>query len=134
MTQPIMLKKLKLKDSIIYIYIYILYIIYSIINIYILITLYLITYMWHIYLLIIFHIYMCVPFYTWVIFHCVYEGFPDSSVGEESACDAGHPSSIPGLGRSAGEGKATHSSILGLPLWLSICSTASLSIHLMLDI
>ena len=31
-------------------------------------------------------------------------GFPDSSVGKESACNAGDPSLIPGLGRSAGEG------------------------------
>ena len=31
-------------------------------------------------------------------------GFPDSSVGEESACNAGDASSIPGLGRSAGKG------------------------------
>ena len=30
-------------------------------------------------------------------------GFPDSSVGKESACNAGDPSSISGLGRSAGE-------------------------------
>ena len=30
-------------------------------------------------------------------------GFPDSSVGKESTCNAGDPSSIPGLGRSAGE-------------------------------
>ena len=30
--------------------------------------------------------------------------FPDSSVGKESACSAGDPSSIPGLGRSTGEG------------------------------
>ena len=30
--------------------------------------------------------------------------FPDSSVGKESACNAGGPSSIPGLGRSTGEG------------------------------
>ena len=29
---------------------------------------------------------------------------PDSSLGEEFACSAGNPSSIPGLGRSAGEG------------------------------
>ena len=29
--------------------------------------------------------------------------FPDSSVGKESACNAGDPDSIPGLGRSAGE-------------------------------
>ena len=32
-------------------------------------------------------------------------GFPDSSVGKESACNAGDPSSIPGLGRSPGEGR-----------------------------
>ena len=31
-------------------------------------------------------------------------GFPDSSVGKESACNAGDPDSIPGLGRSPGEG------------------------------
>ena len=31
-------------------------------------------------------------------------GFPCSSVGKESACSAGHPGSIPGLGRSPGEG------------------------------
>ena len=30
-------------------------------------------------------------------------GFPDSSVGKEFACNAGDPSSIPGLGRSIGE-------------------------------
>ena len=87
-------------------------------------------------------------------------GFPESSVGKESACNVGDPGSIPGSGRSSGEGmdyprqyswaslvaqlvknppamretwvlslgwedlnlekgKATHSSILGLPLWLS---------------
>ena len=32
------------------------------------------------------------------------EGFPDSPVGKESSCNAGDPSSIPGLGRSTGEG------------------------------
>ena len=32
-------------------------------------------------------------------------GFPDSSVGGESACNAGDPNSIAGLGRSSGEGK-----------------------------
>ena len=31
-------------------------------------------------------------------------GFPDSSVGKESACNAEDPGSIPGLGRAAGEG------------------------------
>ena len=32
-------------------------------------------------------------------------GFPDASVGKESACNAGDPGSIPGLGRSPGEEK-----------------------------
>ena len=31
-------------------------------------------------------------------------GFSDSSVGKEYTCNAGDPSSIPGLGRSPGEG------------------------------
>ena len=31
-------------------------------------------------------------------------GFPGSSVGKESACNAGDPGSIPGSGRSAGDG------------------------------
>ena len=38
--------------------------------------------------------------------------FPDSSVGKESACNAGHPISIPRLGRSTGEG-------IGYPLHYS---------------
>ena len=42
-------------------------------------------------------------------------GFPDSSVSKESACNAGDPSSIPGLGRSAGEG-------IGYPLQYSWAS------------
>ena len=32
-------------------------------------------------------------------------GFPHSSVGQESACNAGDLGLIPGLGRSTGEGK-----------------------------
>ena len=32
-------------------------------------------------------------------------GFLGSSAGKESACNAGDPGSIPGLGRSPGEGK-----------------------------
>ena len=42
-------------------------------------------------------------------------GFPDSSVGKESTCNAGDPSSIPGSGRSTGEG-------LGYPLQYSWAS------------
>ena len=34
----------------------------------------------------------------------IHYGFPDSSVGKESTCNAGDPSSVPGSGRSAGEG------------------------------
>ena len=45
---------------------------------------------------------------------------PDSSVGKESACNAGDPGSIPGLGRSPGEG-------IGYPLQ---CSWASLMAQL----
>ena len=43
------------------------------------------------------------------------EGFPDSSVGKESSCNAGDPSSIPGSGRSVGEG-------IGYPLQYSWAS------------
>ena len=40
------------------------------------------------------------------IYICMYMalGFPHSSVGKEFACNAGDPGSIPGLGRSPGEG------------------------------
>ena len=42
-----------------------------------------------------------------------YMGFPHSSVGKESACNAGDPNLIPGSGRSPGEGNSsTHSSVL----------------------
>ena len=33
------------------------------------------------------------------------QGFPDSSVGKESACNLGDLGSVPGLGRSPGKGK-----------------------------
>ena len=39
-------------------------------------------------------------------------GFPGGSDGKESACNAGDLGSIPGLGRSPGEGMATHFSIV----------------------
>ena len=42
-------------------------------------------------------------------------GFLDSSVGKESACNGGDPGSIPGPGRSAGEG-------IGYPLQYSWAS------------
>ena len=52
----------------------------------------------------------------------VYEllvGFPGSLTGKESACSTGDPGLIPGSGRALGEGLGYHSSILGLPWWLS---------------
>ena len=48
-------------------------------------------------------------------FHIYYQGFPDSSVGKEYACNAGDPGSIPGSGRSPGEG-------IGYPLQYSWAS------------
>ena len=39
-------------------------------------------------------------------------GFPGGSEGKASACNAGDPGSIPGSGRSPGEGNGNHSSIL----------------------
>ena len=39
------------------------------------------------------------------------------SDGKESDCSAGDPGLIPGLGRSPGEGNATHSSILAWKIW-----------------
>ena len=35
---------------------------------------------------------------------CDYVSFPGSSAGEESTCNAGDPGSIPGSGKSPGEG------------------------------
>ena len=46
-------------------------------------------------------------------------GFPESTVGKESACSAGDPGSIPGSRRPPGEGIGYPLHILGLPLWLS---------------
>ena len=42
-------------------------------------------------------------------------GFTDSSLGKESTCNAGDLDSIPGLGRSAGEGKGHPYSVLEIP-------------------
>ena len=46
--------------------------------------------------------------FIWLYF----KGFPCGSAGKESGCNAGDLGSIPGLGRSPGEGK-------GYPLWYS---------------
>ena len=45
-------------------------------------------------------------------------GFPHSSVGKESTCNAGDPGSIPGSGKSTGEG-------IGYPLQYSWASLVS---------
>ena len=39
------------------------------------------------------------------VYACVCIGFPGDLAGKESACNAGDLGSIPGLGRSPGEGK-----------------------------
>ena len=49
----------------------------------------------------------------------LYEGFPGSSAGKESSCNAGDPGSISGLGSSAGER-------IGCPLQ---CSWSSLVVQ-----
>ena len=49
------------------------------------------------------------------IFYVIEQGFPHSSVGKESACNAGHPSSIPRLGKSTREGLAQTPCPEGLP-------------------
>ena len=42
-------------------------------------------------------------------------GFPDISVGKESACNVGDPGSIPGSGRNRGEGIGYTTIFLGFP-------------------
>ena len=42
------------------------------------------------------------------------QGLPGGSDGKESACNAGHPGSIPGLGRSPGEGNGNPPQYSGL--------------------
>ena len=46
------------------------------------------------------------------------KGFPDSSIGKESACNGGDPGLIAGSGRSAEEG-------IGYPLWYFWASLAA---------
>ena len=50
-------------------------------------------------------------------------GFPDSSVGKETSCHAGDPGSIPGSGRSPGEGT-------GCPLLYSWASLVAQSVRI----
>ena len=58
-------------------------------------------------------------------------GFPGSSDGEESSCNVGDPSLIPGSGRSPreGNGNSLHGSCLGNLLdrgtwWATVCGIA----------
>ena len=56
-----------------------------------------------------------------------FKGFPDSSISKESACNAGDPGLIPGLGRSSGEG-------IGYPLqytWASLVAQLVKNPHAM---
>ena len=41
---------------------------------------------------------------TFIVYFIVHQGFPGSSDGKESACSVGDLGSVPGLGRSPGEG------------------------------
>ena len=49
---------------------------------------------------------------TFGAFFLAYWGFPGGSDAKASACNVGDPGSIPGLGRSPGEGNGNHSSTL----------------------
>ena len=63
---------------------------------------------------ILFHCCAC-QFFPNTTYNIIIRFFPDSSVGKESTCDAGDPSSVSGSGRSAGEG-------IGYPLQYSWAS------------
>ena len=60
----------------------------------------------------------CSNYHAIVLISHAGRGFPDSSVGKESACNAGDLSLIPGLGRCPGEGK-------GYPLQYSVLENST---------
>ena len=67
----------------------------------------------------------------WVVLESGHWGFPDGSDGKESACNAGDRGSIPGSGRSPGEGNgnALQYSCLGNSMnrgawWNTVCGIA----------
>ena len=67
------------------------------------------------------------PFSFFFFFEYFLLGFPDSSVGKESACNAGYPSSTPGSARSTGEG-------IVFPLqysWVSLVTQLIKNLHAM---
>ena len=47
----------------------------------------------------------CTFLHNLIVPRAFFTGFPDNSVGKDSACNAGDPGSIPGSGRSPGKGK-----------------------------
>ena len=57
------------------------------------------------------------------------QGFPDSSVGKESACNAGDLVSVPGLRRSSGEGKGYPLQYSGLGSQRELDMTEQLSLY-----
>ena len=61
------------------------------------------------------YVFVCFSYLFVGVVYTFFEGFPDSSVGKESAYNAGDPCWILGSGRSAGEGT-------GYPLWYSWAS------------
>ena len=50
-------------------------------------------------------VHLLIPFSQFIYPSSKKLGFPESSAGKESACNAGDLGSVPGLGRSPGEGK-----------------------------
>ena len=60
----------------------------------------------------------------------VFLGFLYGSAGKESTCNAADLGLIPGLGRSLGEGNATHSSILVWRIPWTVQSMASQRVRL----
>ena len=52
-------------------------------------------------------------------------GLPGGSDGKEFSCNVGDLGLIPGLGRSLGEGKATHSSVLAWRILWTVESMGS---------
>ena len=64
-------------------------------------------------------------FFFLLAFFIYWRCFPHSSVGRESSCNAGEPGSIPGSGRSAGEG-------IGHPLqysWVPLVAQLIKNLH-----
>ena len=67
---------------------------------------------------------LCVCAYFWKTW--IYTGFPDSSVGKASSCNAGNTGSIPGSGRCPGEGIGYPLQYSGLenPMGCTVCGVA----------